>query len=154
MNTWKVILATIVIFATGVVTGGLLVHRSEAAVRARRNAAVAQGMPAGGMKLEFLRRIQRELDLTPAQRERVDAIISQAQERTRRVMEPVVPQLRAEVDKAKADFREVLTPPQQTRFDEILKQQQRARNQRHGQAPHERAPAEPSSPPVAPGSTN
>ncbi len=75
------------------------------------------------MRLEFLRRIQRELDLSAEQQERIDKVLKQSQERTRKIMEPVVPQLPQELQRAKAEFREVLTPDQQGRFDELLKLQ-------------------------------
>jgi Spy/CpxP family protein refolding chaperone len=142
VNTWKVILATLVIFVAGVITGGLLVAHSEH-LRPRRplhptNAHPTQPMSAGGVKLDFLRRIQRELDLTAEQQARVDQIISQGQERARGLM-------RDEVQKTKEEFREALTPEQRTRFDELLKQQQRARDQRRLQLGHERPAIMPTS---------
>ena len=133
MNTWKVILVTMVIFGTGVVTGGLLVRNSERVrqphpeQKARVNRT---GQSPGGMRLEFLRRAQRDLNLSPAQREQVDKILKESQERTRKVMEPVSPLLRQEVERARAEFTKVLTPEQKARFAEIMKQQQRAREAR------------------------
>ena len=74
MNNWKVILATMVIFGTGVVTGGLLVRHADHGRdrRPQRAGGVvhpAQAAPAGVMRIEFLRRMERELDLTPEQRD-------------------------------------------------------------------------------------
>jgi Spy/CpxP family protein refolding chaperone len=138
VNTWKVIFATLVIFGAGVITGGLLVAHSEH-LRPRRPQHSAtpgratQPSLAGGMKFEFLRRVEHDLNLTAEQRARVDQILSQSQERTRGLM-------REEVQKTKDQFREVLTPEQRTRFDELLKQQ-RARDQRHAPPGRER-PAE------------
>jgi Spy/CpxP family protein refolding chaperone len=131
VNSWKVILATMVIFGTGVVTGGLLVQhaahiRHGHGLRPGYNFNSRQAQqPAspGGLRLDFLRRMQSELNLTPDQKQRVDAIIRQGQERTRKIMEPVRPQLQEELHKTKAAFRDALTPEQQTRFDELLKQQ-------------------------------
>jgi hypothetical protein len=154
VNTWKVILATMVIFGAGVVTGGLLVRHSESirAPRAPRGAVVnrpGQPLSAGGMRLDFLRRAGRELNLTPEQRERLDKIIKESQERTRKVTSPF---LREELQRTRTEFREVLTPEQRPRFDELLKhqqqqQQQRTRDQRHppgpGERPAEGLPAEP-----------
>jgi hypothetical protein len=81
------------------------------------------------MRLEFLRRMQRELELTAGQREQMDRILKQSQERTRKLMEPVAPQLHQELQRAKAEFREALTSAQQARFDELVKQQQRFNDQ-------------------------
>lgn len=117
MNTWKVIVATIVIFATGAITGALIVGHS---VRPRPG--------PGGVRLEFLRRMERDLDLTKEQREKIDKILKESQEQTRRIMQPVSPTLHAQLQRTKEEFREVLTPSQQTRFDELLKHPSRGRD--------------------------
>ena len=140
MNSWKVIFATMVIFGTGVVTGALVVRYSVNLSNPRPQHAAFGGHwfeagSPGGMRLEFLRRIQRELELTPEQQDRIDEVLKQSQERTRKIMEPVVPPLHKEVQRAKAEFREVLTPAQQTRFDELLKQQQRFKEQHRSAHP-------------------
>jgi hypothetical protein len=116
------------IFGTGVVTGGLLVRHSERTrpLHPQRSQNLRpQPVSPGVMRLEFLRRIQRELDLTSAQHAEVERILKESQERSRKIMEPVSPELRREVQRTKENFRKVLTPEQQSRFDEILKQQQR-----------------------------
>jgi len=141
VNTWKVILATMVIFGAGVVTGGLLVRHSERirAPRVPRGTVMNRpGQPpsAGVVRLDFLRRAGRELKLTPEQHERLDQIIKESQERTRKVTAPF---LREEFQRTRAQFRELLTPEQRPRFDELLKQQQqRAREPRQpsGSAEH------------------
>lgn len=142
MNTWKVILATIVIFGTGVVTGGLLVRQVGQAhpVRVRPGLALERERhptppSAGGLRIEFLRRAQRELDLTVEQREKVDKLLKESQERTRKIMEPVTPQLRREVEETRVQFLRALTEDQRARFDEMMKQQQRARDAQRKSAP-------------------
>jgi Spy/CpxP family protein refolding chaperone len=156
VNTWKVILATMVIFGTGVITGGLLVGH-EGHIRhghppraANANRQAQQPPSPGGLRLDLLRRLQSELSLTPDQKERIDAIIRQGQERTRKIMEPVRPQLQEEFRKTKAAFRDALTPEQQTRFDELLKQEQRPRESRRPQParqhPEENSPNRTNSP--------
>ncbi|MGO9204093.1 MAG: hypothetical protein ACLQM8_26525, partial [Limisphaerales bacterium] len=112
MNTWRVILATIVIFGTGVVTGDLLVEHMGHGRHVRPpHVANAGRQPRppfspGGLRLDLLRRLQSELGLTPPQKERIDAIIRQGQERTRKIMDPVRPQLQEEVRKVTAAFRD------------------------------------------------
>ena len=159
MNTWKVILATMVIFGTGVVTGGLLVRHAEHGRDRRPQRPVAVAHPAqptlaGVMRIEFLRRMERELDLTPEQREPIDQILKQGQERMKKLQETVEPRRREEFKKTIEDFRTVLTPDQRKRFDELVKQQQqRAREQRKAAPPKERPPQ--SSPPGnTPAATN
>ncbi len=157
MNIWKVILAALVIFGTGIVTGGLVVEQS-ARLRTPPSrpgpAAVhsAQSSSAGGMRLEFLRRIERDLNLSAAQRERIGKLISESQERTRKLMEPVAPQLHQEMLHTKEAFRDVLTPQQAARFDELLRQQQHPHEQHHPPSFRERLPqAPPQSNPPPPG---
>lgn len=130
MNTWKAIFAALVIFAAGGVTGGLLVWRLEPApAPARHSSGLKSGQlgSPSGMRFEFLRRAQRELDLTPEQREQIDKLLKDSQERTRKIMEPVAPEFHAELQRAKEGFRAVLTPDQQKRFDDLVKSQHRPR---------------------------
>lgn len=147
MNTWKVILATMVIFGTGVVTGALLVRQSQrvAALVPPPGAALSREVgagnsPAAGSRLELLRRLQRELSLTPEQRERVDLLLKESQERSRKIMEPVNPAVRAEVQRTKEAFRELLTPEQQARFDEAFKRASRFRDPHRRNLPARAAP--------------
>jgi Spy/CpxP family protein refolding chaperone len=147
VNSWKVILATMVIFGTGVVTGGLLVRHagpSRDHRQPRPNTAVhsAQPSPAGLMRIDFLRRMERELDLAPEQREPIDKILKEGQERTKKIMETVEPRRREEFKRTIEEFRAVLTPEQRKRFDELVKQQQqRAREQRKAAPSREHPPA-------------
>ena len=130
MNTWKVILATMVIFITGAVTGSLLVRNFGSAPAPKTEAAAPQqprafvpGGAAGVVRVEFLRRAERELNLTINQRDEVDRIIRESQERTKKLMEPIQPQIREEMQQTKDQFMAVLTPEQKSRFEELLKQQ-------------------------------
>ena len=147
VNTWKAILATMVIFATGVVTGGLLVYHVDVRAPhvhrpANANRPALAGSPIG-MRLDFLRRAQRELDLNAEQQERIDKILKDSQERTKKVMDPLLQRTRQE-------FLDVLTPDQRAKFADLVKQQQqRIREQRRQAAAHEH-PAETASPTNSP----
>ena len=132
-----------VIFGTGVVTGGLLVHHAERG-RDRHPQRIggmvrsAQPLSAGVIRIEFLRRVERELELTPAQREPIDRILREGQERTKKIMDTVEPRRREEFKKTIEEFRAVLTPAQRKRLDTLMKQQQqRAREQRKALPPQE-----------------
>lgn len=143
-----------VIFGTGVVTGGLLVRHAmpvkERHGQPRTPGTVRPGQPnspAGIARFDFMRRMERELDITPEQREPVDKILKEGQERMRRISETVEPRRRQELRKTMEEFRQVLTPVQRGRFDQLLKQQQqqRQRDQHKQPAPHE--PGTPTPPP-------
>jgi Spy/CpxP family protein refolding chaperone len=144
-NYWKVILATMVIFGAGVVTGGLLVRQSQRVRVQPPHYAAPQQLPQAqrptqasptATRLDFLRRIQPQLNLSPDQRQRVERVFAESQERTRTLMEPVTPLVREEVQRAKREFREVLTPRQQRIFDELTKPQPRARDPRRQPGPN------------------
>jgi hypothetical protein len=149
VNTWKVILATMVIFGAGVVTGGLLVRHSERVGFARPARASTQlrqvgQLPPGVLRLEFLRRAHRDLDLTPEQREKVDRLIKESQEYTREIMEPVAPLLQQELMRTRGLFVDILTPVQRVRFEAMMKEQQQHKNEaRKSGPPREHGPASP-----------
>jgi len=133
-----------VIFGTGVVTGGLLVQhvqhgRDRRPPRPVNAVRPAQPSSPGVMRFEFLRRMERELDLTPQQREPIDRILQEGQERMKKLMETVEPRRREELKKTIEEFRAVLTPEQGKRFDDLQKlQQQRSREQHKAAPPRDR----------------
>jgi Spy/CpxP family protein refolding chaperone len=119
-----------VIFGAGVVTGALVVRQTSslnAPVRQRPPVPLRSAMSSapGDLRLEFLRRAQRELDLSPDQRERIDKIIKDSQERNRKLIEPVAPELHAQLQRTKEQFLQVLNPEQRARFDRLAKRQGR-----------------------------
>jgi len=158
VNTWKVILATLVIFGTGVVTGGLLVMHSERVKqrqlwmfsRADRNHPVRPdqrepNLPPPGtsnrliepstrqpnllpsrLRMDLLERIERQIDLTTGQREKIEEILREGQERTRQIMEPVQADLQKQVRTTHDRIRDLLTEEQQLRFDALMRPQRRS----------------------------
>jgi hypothetical protein len=140
VNTWKVIFATVVIFGAGVVTGGLLVKYSvQTPVHSSRPGNRVPPISAGGIRIEFLRRVERDLNLTADQREQIDKIVTASQERSKKLMEPIQPKIREELQQTREQFRAVLNPEQKIRFDELLKQQQ----QQHQRDQHRPPPRNP-----------
>ncbi|MFO1476645.1 MAG: hypothetical protein U1F98_08345 [Verrucomicrobiota bacterium] len=138
-SPWKVVLATLVIFGSGVLTGGLLVNYVErsgapAAVHPLEISAVVPTdavpvlanpvgtnrdlrMPAAAgvlFRKDFLNRLSRELKLNPEQRDHIEKLIGEGQDRTRELW-------RVEWVETRAKIRRELTPDQQTRFEDLLK---------------------------------
>lgn len=68
-------------------------------------------------------RVQKDLDLTPDQRARIEKIIGDSQERIRDLWDQVAPDIHDEYEDVKKKVCEVLTPEQNKRFDELMKQQ-------------------------------
>lgn len=131
MNHWKVILATMAIFAAGVMTGGLLVRQVAPPVPVRVNDAPARAHPPRAFhppqlqRLDFLLRVRRELDLTPGQHERLEEIVREGQERTRTIWERVAPEMRQELQSVHDRIRAELTPPQRRQFEQLLRRPDR-----------------------------
>jgi|SRR5581483_3509940 len=167
MNTWKVILATLIIFGAGVITGGLLVSysdrvNSDHAARPPRPqpriAANPSGPQAPGpnaaaprenrqppllpapLRKEFVDRLERELKLTAAQRERIEKIITEAQDRTRTAWQPIV---RRELVESSAQIRAELTPEQQSRFEELMRRNRDQRRPPPRERPFTNLPSDP-----------
>lgn len=130
----RIALVAAVIFSSGLAAGHSLSGlRAKAVGRQNRFRADGErrGGPASlapgpmGQRLEFLRRAQQELDLSPDQRARVEAHLDASQERIRKLWEPVPPQVRAESEALKGRIRAELTPDQIERFNRLVKSRNR-----------------------------
>lgn len=147
MNTWKVILATLVIFIAGIVTGGLLVsysdraqqkhhrywprdlthRRSDSESPATNSRApvwplrMAGALPQG-LRMDFLQILSREIQLTEEQRSRIEKIITEGQDRNQQLWHRMLPEMRREMQDTKERIRAVLNPEQIKRFEELMKQ--------------------------------
>ncbi len=129
MNNWKVIFATVVIFGAGVITGGLLVnyvqnsrpkavHRPLAEMAASATNQMVRPPDAPKLRApeilskQLLQRLQNELQLAPEQNAAIQKIISEGQNRIRRVIQD-----------SRLEIRAVLSPDQQQQFDDLMKRQ-------------------------------
>ena len=143
MNSWKVILATMVIFGTGVITGGLLVKNTAGPVKDRRpknivaptNPPPLTVVPAQLQRMEFLLRARNELNLTPEQHEHIEKIIREGQEKSRKLWEGVAPEMRKELQSVHEKIRAELSPEQRRRFEQLLKNAPRPGRPEEGQPP-------------------
>lgn len=110
-----VMLATIVIFAAGVVTGSLIV---------KRTARVQITQPFWG-RFEMTRRaidaLDRQGELTPKQRARIDHIIQDNQELIGDYWSILEPDVQQVFRKMRESIREELTPDQRRRFEELAR---------------------------------
>ncbi|MGO8836564.1 MAG: hypothetical protein ACLQAH_10675 [Limisphaerales bacterium] len=142
MNAWKIILATVVIFGAGVITGGLLVNHvtdkqpgevepPPAASNARppsdnHESAVKPEIPlprlAERLSKEFVRHLNDSLHLTMAQSNNIAKIVAEGQERNRVIWTNVAPQMRKVIQDVNQQIRAELTPAQLKKFEELMKQ--------------------------------
>ena len=124
MNTWKPILAALVIFAAGVVTGGLTVKLRQPRLPHPGSGQVKKtaGLPREAQLRELSRRMQAELDLTHEQRGRIEAMIRESQERMKALRDDVGQKMNEELRELRQKIRGELTPEQRKKFAEIMKQ--------------------------------
>jgi len=145
VNAWKPILAALVIFAAGVVTGGLTFQ-----VRQPRPAPNNPGGNAPGKKMpampreaqlrELSRRMQAELNLAPEQRNSIETIVRDSQERMKAVRDEVGKKVGEEFREMLHKIRSELTPDQRKKFAEIMKQHD-DRDKRDDRSAHPSPPA-------------
>jgi hypothetical protein len=127
VSPWKVIFATLVIFCSGLVTGAVLIRQFERPHAPRRPqpptpvTQPAAPSPWHQQQRDLLKRMEKQLDLSTEQRERIEKIMKESQERTKAIREKVAPELREEVKRLRELVRVELTPDQQKTFDEAIK---------------------------------
>ncbi len=166
MNSWKVILAAVVIFGTGVLTGGLLIHCAHckspgnaeppaagASVRPsadNRGPGVKPEIPlpklAERLSKDFVSRLDVALHLSPAQREVIAKIVADGQERNHALWTNVAPEMRKVMQDVRQQIRAELTPEQLKQFEELMKQHPPRRAPGTNAPPGVSAPTHPPAP--------
>lgn len=142
MNSWKIILATIVIFGAGVMTGGLLVNHIDNANRFNRRPLPGGfgNRPPGGERGEagrgmefprprqpdflntnFVRRLDDALKLTAEERGAMEKIIAEGQEQNHTIWTNNAEQMRRVMQDVRRRLHDALTPDQQKQFDELMR---------------------------------
>lgn len=73
------------------------------------------------MGKEFIKVLDHELDLSPDQHERIGKILAEGQEQNKKLWDKIAPEMKKEMQNSKERIREVLTPEQRKRFEELVK---------------------------------
>ena len=133
VSPWKVILATLVIFIAGLVTGAIGVQRL---LKPRGPQPRGEVVHPWMLRDNFRAELERRLQLTPEQSERIERITREGQERVREISSLVTPEIQAELKAVREEIRETLTPEQRAKFEEML------RMRRPGPLSIERPPGE------------
>jgi hypothetical protein len=111
VKIWKVILAALVIFSAGAVTGRLSLKLESAKPRATQKTSPPREHG------DLVERMQRDLELTPDQRKRIEHILAESQDRVKKLCDSINPQVHDEYRKVRENIRAELTPPQQEKYD-------------------------------------
>jgi Spy/CpxP family protein refolding chaperone len=140
-----VVLATMVIFATGVVTGGILVRTATRPAAPSSPAAVFH-------RFEIARRAVNQIDLAPEQRARIERVIRESQDRIADYFQILEPDITDAFRQMRENIRAELTPEQRKQFDERMQQLRRINERRsaQGSLPDRRRSADPQSGPGRP----
>jgi Spy/CpxP family protein refolding chaperone len=151
VKAWKPILAALVIFAAGVVTGGLTLDLKRPPWNPRagpRSDSIRKPYVSGRWDVqlrEISKRMEERLDLTLDQRERITAIVRETQSRMKALWEDVAPKTREEMRQMRDKIRAELTPEQREKFEEIFKQRTERSHSRSA-APEEKTNKPPANP--------
>ena len=118
----KFILAALLIFTAGALTGSALLS-FQAKTRRQQEVAKRETIPfLLWQRFELLRRTERQLELTAEQRTRIEAQIKESQERFRKMWEPLAPAARVELEQLRGRVFAEMTPEQKAKFEELLRQ--------------------------------
>lgn len=148
MNSWKIILAALVIFGAGVMAGTLVATHHSLSASGNSNPQQSPGdrdhprmeiprpqLIEQSLNKKFLQRLNEKLQLTSDQYTNIQKIISEGQEKNHAIWTNVAPEIRAVIMDTHRQIREQLTPGQKEQFEELLKQLHPPRRQNSTNAP-------------------
>ena len=132
MSPWKVILATMVIFGCGVVTGALVMRTAIVQPPGRFREGPPGGPRGNGpfrpgqlQNQDFLHQMDIQLKLTTEQHARIAKIMDDSQERSSKLWDEIGPKMQQELKRTRDDITNELTPDQRKQFVEMLPQRRR-----------------------------
>jgi Spy/CpxP family protein refolding chaperone len=122
MKRWKSILGVLLVFLLGALAGAAVVHRVD------RQGVEGVLSGRGGATVDLIvRRLSRSLDLDPAQRDQVRAIVTETRREIVEIRKPVQAQVEATIERSRARVRAILRPDQQEKFDRIRAEHRKRR---------------------------
>ena len=142
MNDWRIVVAALVIFASGVVTGGVTVRLSHsagarppvvqtaqvAAGDAPKQAVPRPGVPRNGQLLrheaqlrDLMQRMNQRLDLSAQQRGRIEDLVAETQQRLQQWFRELNPRTREELRGLHNRIRTELTAEQRVEYDRLTR---------------------------------
>jgi len=115
--SWKIIFATSVIFAAGLVTGLFWSDSSKEPGPSTRR----EPIPRGPRMNDFIERFGERLQLTETQRTNITTLLTESQARMDAIMKEMRPKIEQEFSQVHANIKGHLTDEQATDFEEIIK---------------------------------
>jgi Spy/CpxP family protein refolding chaperone len=114
----SVILAVLVIFGAGVVTGGMASKRFRASQPQRVFSPPPNLAWTRERKAEYLQKLDRNLSLTSDQKAKIELILDQSNERMRAHWQKLEPKIKEEYRATRKQVNEILTPEQRKKHEE------------------------------------
>lgn len=122
MSPWKVILATLVIFTSGLITGGVAVKYLSQPPEMRVHRPPEELLLRPQMlREEFVRQMQKNLTLSPQQDEKILRAVHDSQERIRIYYDLIGPDIREELRQTREAIQAELSPEQVRQFEELVR---------------------------------
>jgi hypothetical protein len=84
-----------------------------------------RGHAPDSVRSRILHHLDRELKLTPQQRDQIGAIMETHHKRMEQISEGIRPQMRQELDSANREIEAVLTPEQRTKYEAMRMRMER-----------------------------
>lgn len=109
---WKVVLVFIAVFLAGGLCGSAITLRVMKGPR-------PEGRPP--FRVEIMGRLEKNLDLTEAQKEKIRPIVQRTQEEAQRLRRENVKDLAAVMERMHAELAAELTPEQRVKLEEMRK---------------------------------
>lgn len=120
MKVWMTILAAVVLFCTGAVSGGLAVKLYENHHNARLLKASMSSGPGWSQRADLLKRLERHITLTPEQHEQIEKILAESQNRMKAIWSRVSPEAHEEYKTTNQRILAQLTDDQRKVFEELI----------------------------------
>jgi hypothetical protein len=136
VKIWKVILATVVIFAAGMFAGVVAGRKTKALPP-----PPIESIPQISAQQRLYAHLKKELQLTTDQSNRIDKIFAEGNERVKLIWDLLNPELRKERQEVYDNVRAALTPEQREKFEKLVKERPPMRKPEFdGQRPRSQKP--------------
>lgn len=132
MKNWKVILASVLIFSCGIITGAVIYRFTLAPPPETSGRQARPPIEPGPRRMWFIRQLEEKLQLSPEQKQKIEAALKASHERVEAAWKPVAPVMKQEFEWVHAEIEKILTPDQRRRFEELI--------ERHRRGPGDRDP--------------
>ena len=131
VKKWSVVLGLLVLFGSGVLVGSL-----GTAVYYKKTAGYVLGEGQPGVRNMVMRKLIRDLDLTPAQRPQIEAIVAEVQAELGKFRAQHRPEIEAIINRGIAQIRPLLAAAQQEKLDAFSQRLREHWNSPRGPGPH------------------